>query len=223
MAVRKIKGSWWVDFRFTGQRYRKRSPDNSRAGARVYETTLRGKLVRGEPLEERNREQEQPFGEFAWKWFEIYVKNNNKPSEIESKKSTLNSHLVPYFGKTPVNNITNLHVERYKAKKINEGLCNKTVNNHLTVLSKCLRTAAEWLELEKTPKIQRLKVPPYKFDFLDPQESQLFLRHAHGVWYEMIIIALKTGLRFGELRALDWSDINWGMEITYDSLSLHYP
>ena len=216
MAVRKIKGSWWVDFRFNGARFRKRSPDNSRAGARVYETTLRHKLAQGKLLDRDNdgqNQQAQTFEKFAWQWFELYVKNNNKMSEVCGKQSILKTHLNPFFGKTPVNRISNLQIEQYKAKKISASLSNKTINNHLSVLSKCLRTAEEWFDLEKIPRIKRLKVPPQKFDFLTQQESQLLLGHAHGVWYELILVALKTGLRFGELRALDWSDINWEIKV----------
>jgi hypothetical protein len=50
MTARKIKASWWVDFRFDHLRYRKRSLENSRAGALVYEGTLRHKLACGESV-----------------------------------------------------------------------------------------------------------------------------------------------------------------------------
>jgi integrase len=194
-------------------RYRKRSPDNSCAGARMYEATLRGKLARGEPIDvdwKKEKEKNQSFDKFAWTWFEVYVKNNNKISEVKSKESILKTHLVPFFGKTPLKRISNLKIEQYKAKKIARGLSPKTVNNHLTVLNKCLEIGKEWLELEGVPAIKWLKVPPQKYDFLSPEESRLLLDHAEGIWGEMILLTMKTGLRFGELRALDWSDINWG-------------
>jgi integrase len=59
------------------------------------------------------------------------------------------------------------------------------------------------------PRIKRLKVAQPKFDYLSREESALLLSLPKGVWYEMILLALKTGLRFGEIRVLDWSDINW--------------
>jgi len=133
MAVRKIKNSWWVDFRFNGVRYRKRSPENSRAGAQAYEVLLRQKLARGETLDEpeENKEKEQTFEEFAWKWFDVYVKRKKKYSVVKSYKSILELHLLPYFGKTSINKITNLQVEQYKPRKIEKGLANKTINNQL--------------------------------------------------------------------------------------------
>src|SRR6266478_312817 len=214
MAVRKIKNSWWVDFRHADVRYRKRSPANSKAGAEDYEATIRQKLSRGEslglaPPDKKQEERKQTFKEFAWKWLETYAKTNNKFSEIMRKRYTLQRHLIPFFGQTPLDRVDTQLVEQYKSRKISEGLANKTVNNHLTVLSSCLRTAQDWFDIPKIPKMKQLKMPPLQIDFLSQDESDLLLAHSSGVYHEIIFMALKTGLRRGELIALDWSDINW--------------
>ena len=215
MAIRKIKKSWWIDFSYNHIRYRKRSPYNSRDGAEAYEAVLRQKLARGEtldPQEKKQQECEQQFKEFAWKWFETYVKTNNKPSEIYSKKSALRAHLIPFFGNMSLNKMRTFHIEQYKAQKIKEGLAKKTVNNHLTVLSSCLRTAEDWVNLKTLPKIKWLKIPPYEIDFLSPEESERLLAHSQGMWREIILMALKTGLRRGELQGLSWADIDWNAQ-----------
>ena len=92
-------------------------------------------------------------------------------------------------------------------------MCNKTINNHLTVLAKCLRTAQEWLDLERIPKIKKLKVPHQKFDYLTIEDSELLLGQAPMPWHDMILVALKTGMRKGELMGLHWEDINWERRI----------
>jgi len=214
MSVRKIRNSWWVDFRHDHVRYRKKSPDNSKPGAQAYEAVLRQKLAREGTLalrepDKKQKEREQKFKEFAWKWFKIYVKNNNKLSEINNKKSTLRNHLVPFFGETQIDKISTLQVEQYKSRKIGEGLANKSINYHLSVLSSCLRTAQDWLELNKLPKMKKLKVPPPETVFLSREECDMLLANSSGVWREIIFTAIKTGLRRGELKALKWSDINW--------------
>lgn len=214
MTVRKIRNSWWVDFRHEYVRYRKKSPENSKPGAQAYEAVLRQKLARGETLaspqqEKSQKEREQKFKDFAWKWFNTYVKPNNKPSEISRKKYTLLSNLIPNFGETQINKITTLQIEEYKADKIRKGLKPKSINNHLTVLSACLRAAEDWFDLPRIPKIKKLKIPPLQFDFLSFEEADLLLSHLEDIWREIVFTALKTGLRVGELRGLDWSDINW--------------
>jgi len=209
MAARKINNSWWVDFRFDRTRYRKPSPDDSRAGAKAYELQLRQKLARGEFTRSGHMEQKQTFAQFSEKWLQDYVMPNNKYSERRTKTSILTKHLIPSFGHTPIGKINTLQVERFKSRQVAKGLSRKTINNQLAVLSKCLSTAQDWCGLEAIPKIKWLKAPPPKTDFLSHEECDLLLSHAEGVWREMILTCLRTGLRRGELKALQWQDINW--------------
>jgi len=212
MTARMIKKSWWVDFRFNYTRYSLRSPENSKAGAQAYEAVLRHKLARGESIVEATDlvQQKQTFEQFAWKWFDEYVVPNNKHSEQRSKKYILRSALIPFFGKLLIEQITTHHVEQYKAHALKEGTSRKTVNNRLAVFSKCIGTAYEWLNLSGTPpKVAWLKCPPPPTNYLSADECALLLSHAEGVIGEMILTALRTGMRHGELAGLQWSSIDW--------------
>jgi integrase len=210
MAVRKLKGSWWVDLQFKHARYRKRSPENSKAGAQAYEAALRQKLGRGEPIESETVGQDLTFEQFAWTWFNDYVLSNNKPSEQVGKRCILSASLIPFFGCMPIGQIRPHDIERYKAQQLKQGLSNKTIRNRLTVLNKCMVTAYEWLEVGGMPprvKWPRCAVP--EIDYLSPDECELLLSHANGVMYEMVLIALRSGMRQGEIRGLQWSSVDW--------------
>jgi integrase len=212
MTVRIIDRSWYIDLRFNHKRYRKRSPENTKRGAEAYEATLRQKFARGEEIEKiaQATEQDQLFEQFAWRWFEQYVKSNNKYSEQRTKRYILRAFLVPFFGKIPIGQITAYHIEQYKAQAIKEGVKNKTINNRLTVLKKCLSTAYDWLQLERTPpKLTWLKCSPYQMDYLSPGECESLLSHADDAVYEMILMAVRTGMRQGELKGLQWPSIDW--------------
>jgi integrase len=210
MAVRKIKGSWWVDVTFNHTRYRKRSPESTRAGAVGYEVLLRQKLAKGESIDRDARERDLTFKQFAGRWFNDYVKPNNKYSEQVGKKCILSRSLIPFFGSMPIGKIGAHDIERYKAKRVQEGLTNKTIRNHLTVLNKCISTAYEWLQLEGAPpKVKWPKCAPPDIDYLSPEECELLLFHAKDVMHEMVMTALRTGMRQGEIRALQWSSIDW--------------
>src|ERR1700719_3551 len=89
MAVRVIRKSWWVDFRVDYVRYRKRSPENSKAGAQAYEAALRQKLARKDSTDTSKNEKRPTFQQFARKWFDDYVRPNNKYSEQLAKKYVL--------------------------------------------------------------------------------------------------------------------------------------
>lgn len=212
MTVRMIKKSWWVDLTFNYIRHRERSPENSKTGAQAYEAVLRQKLARGESIDRivLSAQQEQTFGQFTRRWFDEYVVVNNKSSEQRTKKYILSASLVPFFGKMPVKQITSRHIEQYKAHLTKEGVTKKTVNNRLTVFNKCMSMAYEWMDLKGAPpKVVWLKSPPPNTDYLSPDECALLLAHSEGVAHELILTALRTGMRQGELRGLQWSSIDW--------------
>ena len=210
MGVRKLKNSWWVDFQIAHIRYRKRSPENSRSGAVAYETNLKRRLAHGESIDRDPNEHELTFAEFAWRWFDEYVVPNNKPSEQHQKRTILRSTLIPFFGEVRLIAITSRQVEQYKAEALKKGLARKSVNNYLTIFRKCVYTAFDWLALPgRPPTITWLKCPPTTADYLSPDECSLLLAHTSGIMYEMILTALRTGMRQGELKALQWSSIDW--------------
>ena len=207
-----IKKSWWVDLRVNPLRFRKRSPENSRTGAQAYEAVLRQKMARGESINNvaDNAQRHQTFEQFVPKWFEEYVVPNNKYSEQRTKKYLLDAFLIPFFGKKQIIQISSHDIERYKARAFKEGVTNKTIKNRLTVLNKCLITGYEWLQLPGAPpKIKWPKCASYRTDYLSPEECELLLLRADDVIRDMILTALRTGMRQGELKGLQWSSIDW--------------
>jgi integrase len=153
-------------------------------------------------------EAPETLASFAERWINTYSATNNKPSEVESKRSIVRTHLVPAFGEQPLEAITVRGLEEFKAAKLGQGLSPKTVNNVLTVLRKMLATAQEWGELAAVPRVRWLKAPKPEPRFLSFDEAAALIAHAAPEWRCLLLVAVRTGLRLGELRALRWVDVD---------------
>ncbi len=181
----------------------------TKAGAQEYERQLRSAMLT--PEADSNSEKEvKTFRRFVKEFLQYYVKVENKPSEQRTKKIVFDNHLIPAFGRKRLDEITVRDIDRFKSQKLSQGRSPKTVNNYLAILSRCLVIAVEWEELEKTPKIKMLKTPEPEFDYLDFDEARRLLEAAKSEphWWTMILVALRTGLRQGELLALRWQDVD---------------
>lgn len=213
MATRKIRNSWWVDVRVEGVRYRKRSPEQSRAGAQAYEFLLRRRLARGEPVDgspSGSRTPTPTLEEFVHeKWWPTYVLPNNRLATRIGKESILRVHLLPRLGRVRIDRIDAQELEEYTAAEIRTGRAPQTVNKDLRVLRKCLQSAMDWGLLAALPKMRYLREDPPRFTFLSPEECERLLAAAPaGRWRTMILLALHTGARIGELLGLHWEDID---------------
>lgn len=205
----KRKG-WIVDVVYTfpdGRKERKKqkSPVQTRRGAMAFERQLRESLLNpGAP-----QRQAPTFREYAVSLLE-HAEIHNKFTTQCAKRTILNCHLLPVFGRMRLDAIKRQHVDSYKARKIRAGYSPKTVNNHLTVLRKALSLAFEDELIDKIPPVKWLKVAEQDFDFLDFDEADRLLRASQRdpLWYTMIMVALRTGLRQGELLALQWDDLD---------------
>jgi len=215
MAVRKDRRKGWVvDFHFTHadgrvERIRRRSPVQTKRGAEEYERQVRAALL--DPKASKKRKEVPTLRKFACEFMEGYVAAQNKPSVAKGKEQVFRLHLLPAFGHKRLDQIGSRDVDRFMGQKLKTGLSPKTVNNMVSVLRKTLTVAVDWGLIEHVPRIRWLKAPDVEVEFLDFDEAERLLESAkahHSDYYAMIFVALRTGLRQGELLALQWGDVD---------------
>jgi integrase len=213
-AMGGLEKAWEVDVVFehpTGrvERVRKRSPVNTRAGAERYEREVRAALQEGTRGVIQEVKTVPTLSEFEER-FLTDAQTNNKTSTIKSKRDILRKHLVPHFGTWRLDQINDEAITKYKGQKLAEGQSRKSVNNHLAVLFRLLALAKKWGDLVSIPDMELLRLPDPETDFLTFEEAERFVQAAKGdgQWEAMIVVALNTGLRLGELCALRWDSVD---------------
>ena len=214
MAVKKWRGKWCVDFQMGDQRIRRVSPSQSRRGAEAYEAELRASLIPTSSGSPEPAAVESPtLAEFAPEFLLTYARVNNKPAERSRKENVLRNHLVPFFGNQRLDQITPRRLEAFKADRLAQGLKPVTVNKHLGVLKKLLHCAVEWGKLAKVPPIRMLKagVTDDSTEWLRPEEVVRLLEIAKSEpkWRTFCFVAVRAGLRRGEVFGLHWRDVDF--------------
>ena len=209
----KVTKRWNIDVKYTApdgttQRIREVARVQTRAGAERQEREIRNRLEKGD-TETKKEKQDLTLTDFWPRFYKTYVMVNNKPSEAASKAKIMKNHLLPRFGAKLLADITASDIEEFKADLVGMDYQNKTINNCLTVLRTILNTAVIWDYLLKSPPIKLLRLEPHDFKFLTFDEACELVERCGPEWKTMIIFALNTGLRVGELLALRWANIDF--------------
>ena len=159
-----------------------------------------------EPREEIEVDSGPLFGEVAERWAKIKTAQI-KGSSMRDYRSSMNLHVLPRFGNRPIRDISYLEIEEFKAD-LNRSP--KRTNNILVPMRSVFSMAFKEGIIEDNVM---LKVDNLRAD--DPSIYPLSLEGVHKVvdavdphYRNCMITLFFTGLRFGELAALKWHNVD---------------
>jgi len=210
--VRKTKHGkerWCVDFLVNGKRIREVVKNaQNRSDAVLH---LQERVAACFSGDHKGIDKKKPFkfGELAERYLQDYSKVMKK--SFMSDYYIVNAHLKPFFGEFGVDQITCLHLEKYRAERLADGVSKSTTNRELAILSRIFSLGIDWgLGSENPVKKIRFfsEQENAKERILTGEEEIRLLKASPGHLKPILIVALNTGMRRGEILGLKWSQVD---------------
>ncbi len=173
------------------------------------------KLIEAKQQAERGqlvKADRQRTGDFLEYWLSV-KKPGLRASTYVQYQSRIRSRIIPLLGKYQLQKLTMAHMQRFVSDLVAADLAPATVRKIYTILKTALADAVDWGMIAVSPCRRGVKLPcedEREKAVLDEEQARLLLDAARGTDLEALVtVALATGMRYGELCALKWSDIDF--------------
>jgi integrase len=184
--------------------------------------------------QEAEAERNKPitFGVYAERWMDGHVTTNLKPSTKQGYRTLLDSYILPALKDRILTEVTREEIKELCFSLLQEGrkrpktledetqdatLSARTVVYVVRTISAIYNHAIEDGIVQNNPALRPgrfIKTGPRRemVDILSPKEGDILLETAEKHFsrsYPLLLCAMRTGMRKGELLALEWGDVDW--------------
>jgi integrase len=212
MGVFSKNGNFWIDYYANGRRRREKvGPSRSLAVKALRKRQV--EVAEGKFLDVEHRKIIR-FKDFT----QIYI-----DSHARKKRSWLTTdvhylkQLTPFFGNRFLHEIDSLLVKRYQTMRRGEKTYKGTlvstayVNRELACLKCMFSWAIRWGYVKENP-VKALKMERENNErvrFLEKDELEKLIDCSDGAFRPALILAVNTGMRYGEMQYLRWKDVDF--------------
>lgn len=208
IAYRTEKGAvvYGIRWRERG-RYKQQMIGENKTEAADALARKRGQMIdRKLGLAVRNELEVITFADYAPE----YLKKHEAKRSAGRDRRVVRRMLLPHLGNKPLSEICQVDVERIRQSRRAGGASNATANRDTALLRHMLNRAIDLGYLEHNPiarmkQLREAQRVPYIFT---AAEIDALVEHAPRSIRYMIEVAVLTGMRAGELLALNWEDVD---------------
>lgn len=210
MPIYKRSDSWWIDIRHNGRRIRRSAHTTDKAAAQELHDQIKASLWRDREL----GESAQTWNDAVKRWL---LEHQDKKSLADDKYRL--RWLSRNLAGIRLRDITRDGIEDLIAKRLAEPAHGNryaiprptspaTVNRHMAALSAVLNCAVTWGWIDSVPPIRKLKEAKIRVVYLTREQLVALVAELPLHLAEIACFAVACGLRGGNVRELEWSQVN---------------
>jgi integrase len=215
VRIRQKDGKWYVFINHRGRRKAKCIGD--KRSAEEVKRKLEARLALGDF--KLNEPPPLPtFGSYVERWLGTYADIHCRETTADNYRRLLQHHVLPLIGEKQFDRVRREDIKAIIAAMVRKGLSKSTIANTIAPVREMFNHAIDDGVLVANPaarlgrflrpaKDRRADVNP-----LTGEEVSRLLAAAqqHASWYyPLLLCAVRTGMRMGELLGLQWGDIDF--------------
>jgi integrase len=225
---------WWCSYlSASGRMVRESTTQTDYNKAVEFLVKRRTEVAAGKAPEESKIIAGRTFGELA----EHYLTWCERQKGYIAKERVVNQ-LIARFGDVPLRRFSTMLLEQYQTERMRQGAKHKamrkgpdgkrvavevetapkgnkpaTINRHMAAIKHMFTKAVEWDMVEedvlkRVRKVKQLKENNRRLRYLSKEECQALVDACEGYLKSIVITALNTGMRRGELLSLKWDNLD---------------
>lgn len=203
MALFQKNGNWYIDYRVNGRRRRERiGPSKSLAREMMHKRLAERSQLQFFPERVSNK---QSFAQIAEKYWQLHGRFSRSPSW-----RCILRRINASMGPRKVSEIKAGDIQKFY-NDIAVQSSKSTANRYLTLIRAIFNKARAWGDFygeNPCAGVKKAPEPPHRLRYLSHAEIEGLLLCAHPRLYPVLVCALLTGMRRGEILGMSWDNVD---------------